>query len=83
VNESDRVELRRSSSLCPQSTEIARPDVTRGCVRRVPRWSRSFSIPPLQTLGDVFALAMKGDDVENLLRARGEYRPHPVRAPRC
>jgi len=41
------------------------------------RWSRNFVIPPLQTLGDVFELAMKGEDVEAVLRARGEYRPHP------
>eukprot|EP00240_Pyramimonas_obovata_P013287 CAMPEP_0118939304 /NCGR_PEP_ID=MMETSP1169-20130426/28556_1 /TAXON_ID=36882 /ORGANISM="Pyramimonas obovata, Strain CCMP722" /LENGTH=232 /DNA_ID=CAMNT_0006883547 /DNA_START=81 /DNA_END=776 /DNA_ORIENTATION=+ len=40
------------------------------------RWSRNFVIPPLQSLGDVFELAMKGEDVEGLLRARGEYRPH-------
>ncbi|KAK3265053.1 hypothetical protein CYMTET_26236, partial [Cymbomonas tetramitiformis] len=40
------------------------------------RWSQSFEIPPLQTLGDVLELAMKGEDVEGVLRARGEYRPH-------
>jgi len=41
------------------------------------RWSANFVIPPLQTLGDVWELAMKGQDVERILRARGDYRPHP------
>eukprot|EP00746_Dinoflagellata_sp_MGD_P030363 gnl/MRDRNA2_/MRDRNA2_17199_c0_seq1.p1 gnl/MRDRNA2_/MRDRNA2_17199_c0~~gnl/MRDRNA2_/MRDRNA2_17199_c0_seq1.p1 ORF type:complete len:302 (-),score=58.17 gnl/MRDRNA2_/MRDRNA2_17199_c0_seq1:135-1040(-) len=43
------------------------------------RWSQSFQIPPLQTLLDVFELAVRGkdpDEVEAILRARGEYRPH-------
>mmetsp|Transcript_9162 Transcript_9162/g.15727 ORF Transcript_9162/g.15727 Transcript_9162/m.15727 type:complete len:353 (-) Transcript_9162:58-1116(-) len=40
------------------------------------RWSRNFVIPSLQTIGDVLELAMRGEDVEGLLRARGDYRPH-------
>ena len=43
------------------------------------RWSNAFVIPPLQTLADVLELAMKGKDpeeIEAMLRARGDYRPH-------
>lgn len=36
-------------------------------------------MPPLQTLDDVLALALRGADpgqVEAMLRRRGDYRPH-------
>ena len=48
------------------------------CLSNICSWSRNFVIPSLQSLGDVFELAMRGEDVEGLLRARGEYRPHSV-----
>lgn len=43
------------------------------------RWARTYEIPPLQRLEDVLALALSGMDpfeIEAMLRARGEYRPH-------
>ncbi len=43
------------------------------------KWLKSFSIPPMQSLSDVLSLALKGADpeeIERLMRARGEYRPH-------
>jgi len=43
------------------------------------RWAASYSIPPLQRLDDVLALALSGADpfeIDAMLRARGEYRPH-------
>ena len=43
------------------------------------RWAASFVIPPLQSLEEVLALALRGADpakLEELLRRRGEYRPH-------
>lgn len=43
------------------------------------RWSNAFVIPPLQTLADVMELALKGkdpDEIDAMLRARGDYRPH-------
>lgn len=43
------------------------------------RWAATYSIPPLQRLEDVLALALSGADpfeIEAMLRARGEYRPH-------
>ena len=46
---------------------------------RLRRWSDSFVIPSLQTLQDVLALALRGEDptvVDAMLRKRGDYRPH-------
>ena len=43
------------------------------------KWLKTFSIPPMQSLSDVLQLALKGTDpeeIERLMRARGEYRPH-------
>ena len=43
------------------------------------KWLKTFSIPPMQSLSDVLQLALKGADpeeIERLMRARGEYRPH-------
>ena len=43
------------------------------------RWQQSFTIPPMQSLDEVLLLALSGADpydVEQLLRKRGEYRPH-------
>ena len=43
------------------------------------RWSRSYTIPPMQSLDDVLQMALGGRDpfeIEAVLRARGEYRPH-------
>ena len=43
------------------------------------RWKESFTIPPMQSLDEVLMLALSGadpDKVEQLLRRRGEYRPH-------
>ena len=44
------------------------------------RWKAAFVVPPLQSLEEVLVLALSGadpDKVEELLRKRGEYRPHP------
>lgn len=44
------------------------------------RWRRNFSIPPMQSLEDVLMLALRGadpDQIEAMLRKRGDYRPHP------
>lgn len=44
------------------------------------RWKAAFVVPPLQSLEEVLMLALGGADpekVEDLLRKRGEYRPHP------
>jgi tetratricopeptide (TPR) repeat protein len=43
------------------------------------RWRRTYEIPPLQSLDDVLKLALSGADpfeIDAMLRARGEYRPH-------
>ena len=43
------------------------------------RWRRTYEIPPLQSLEDVLKLALSGADpfeIDAMLRARGEYRPH-------
>jgi hypothetical protein len=43
------------------------------------RWATSFVIPPLQSLEEVLMLALRGAEpgrLEELLRRRGEYRPH-------
>jgi hypothetical protein len=43
------------------------------------RWSAAFTIPPMQSLEDVLLLALRGahpDEIEAMLRARGDYRPH-------
>jgi hypothetical protein len=43
------------------------------------RWARSYSIPPMQGLEDVLKMALSGRDpfeIEAMLRARGDYRPH-------
>jgi tetratricopeptide (TPR) repeat protein len=43
------------------------------------RWKQSFTIPPMQSLEEVLVMALSGEDpynVEQLLRKRGEYRPH-------
>ena len=43
------------------------------------RWRNAYEIPPLQSLEDVLTLALAGGDpfeIEAMLRARGEYRPH-------
>jgi tetratricopeptide (TPR) repeat protein len=43
------------------------------------RWSQNFTIPPLQSLEDVLLLALRGadpDEIEAMLRRRGDYRPH-------
>jgi hypothetical protein len=43
------------------------------------KWAASFTVPPLQSLDDVLLLALSGEDpyrVEELLRKRGEFRPH-------
>lgn len=44
------------------------------------RWARNFTIPPMQSLEDVLMLALRGahpDEIEAMLRKRGDYRPHP------
>ena len=43
------------------------------------RWKDSFTIPPMQSLDEVLLMALSGEDpyrIEELLRRRGEYRPH-------
>ena len=43
------------------------------------RWATSFVIPPLQSLEEVLMMALRGAEperLEELLRRRGEYRPH-------
>jgi len=43
------------------------------------RWARNFTIPPMQSLEDVLLLALRGadpDEIEAMLRKRGDYRPH-------
>ena len=43
------------------------------------KWKEAFTIPPMQSLDEVLLLALSGadpDQVEQLLRRRGEYRPH-------
>ena len=43
------------------------------------RWKQSFTIPPMQSLDEVLLMALSGEDpynIEQLLRKRGEYRPH-------
>ena len=43
------------------------------------RWKASFTIPPMQSLDEVLMMALSGEDpyrIEELLRRRGEYRPH-------
>ena len=43
------------------------------------RWAESFVVPPLQSLEDVLLMALTGEDpfkVEEMLRQRGEFRPH-------
>ena len=43
------------------------------------RWKSSFTVPPMQSLEEVLLMALSGEDpynVEELLRKRGEYRPH-------
>ena len=43
------------------------------------RWAKSYSIPPMQSLDDVLKMALSGRDpfeIEAMLRARGDYRPH-------
>ena len=42
-------------------------------------WKASFTVPPMQSLDEVLMLALGGadpDKVEQLLKKRGEYRPH-------
>eukprot|EP00740_Mantoniella_antarctica_P000496 CAMPEP_0181395228 /NCGR_PEP_ID=MMETSP1106-20121128/28224_1 /TAXON_ID=81844 /ORGANISM="Mantoniella antarctica, Strain SL-175" /LENGTH=360 /DNA_ID=CAMNT_0023516827 /DNA_START=115 /DNA_END=1197 /DNA_ORIENTATION=- len=43
------------------------------------RWARSYVVPPMQGLEDVLKMALSGRDpfeIEAMLRARGDYRPH-------
>ena len=43
------------------------------------RWAKSYEIPPMQGLEDVLKMALSGRDpfeIEAMLRARGDYRPH-------
>ena len=43
------------------------------------RFVKTYVVPPMQTLEDVFVLAMNGtntEEIEAIMRARGEYRPH-------
>ena len=43
------------------------------------KWKEAFTIPPMQSLDEVLLLALSGadpDQVEQLLRRRGEYRLH-------
>ena len=43
------------------------------------RWAKTYTIPAMQTLDDVLKMALSGRDpfeIEAMLRARGDYRPH-------